>query len=131
MPLEEKAWFARLPHLATAQHHATTWPGTAVSAASLIVTPLLGTAKQRTGARLGSAAVRGEGTGNLICACLAAAVLGGLLANAALGLWPARPWRSASPSVTAVREGRETCEDKRRGTGHAPCPAKVSPPPRA
>jgi hypothetical protein len=48
-----------------------------------------------------------------------------------------RPGIMAGPAVvlgiavTAVRRGRETCENKRRGTGHAPCPATVSPPPRA
>jgi hypothetical protein len=47
--------------------------------------PLPGTTKKRIGARLGSAAVRGEGVQNLICAYLAAAVLAGLLANTTLG----------------------------------------------
>jgi divalent metal cation (Fe/Co/Zn/Cd) transporter len=54
--------------LITAEHPVTTWPGVGVSAASLIVMPPLGTTKKRIGARLGSAAVRGEGVQNLICA---------------------------------------------------------------
>jgi len=79
------------------------------------------TAKQRTGARLGSAAVRGDDTENLICACLAAAVLGGLLANAALGLWPARPGRSASPSRPSVKAAEPAkTRDGARGTRRAP-----------
>jgi divalent metal cation (Fe/Co/Zn/Cd) transporter len=98
--------------LITAQHPAATWPGIAVSAASLIVMPLLGIAKQRIGARLGSAAVRGEGTENLICACLAAAVLAGLLANTALGWWWLDPAIALGIAVMAVREGRETWESE-------------------
>ena len=41
--------------------------------------PLLGRAKQRMGARLGSGATAGEGTQNLLCAYMAAGVLAGLL----------------------------------------------------
>ena len=72
--------------------------------------PLLGIAKQRIGTRLGSAAVRGEGTENLICAYLAAAVLAGLLANTALGWWWADPAIALGIAAMAVREGRETWE---------------------
>ncbi len=96
--------------LITAVRPAVTWPGIAVSAASLIVMPLLGLAKQRVGARLGSAAVRGEGAENLICACLAAAVLAGLLANTALGWWWIDPVTALGIAVIAVREGREAWE---------------------
>ena len=94
--------------LITAGHPATSWPGITVSAASLIVMPLLGIAKQRIGTRLSSAAVRGEGTENLICACLAAAVLAGLLANAVLGWWWLDPSIALIIAAMAVREGRET-----------------------
>jgi len=96
--------------LVTAEHPATTWPGIAVSAASLVVMPLLGLAKQRIGTRLGSAAVRGEGTDNLICAYLAAAVLAGLLANTALGWWWLDPAIALVIAAMAVHEGRETWE---------------------
>ena len=96
--------------LVTAEHPATTWPGIAVSAASLVVMPLLGLAKQRIGTRLGSAAVRGEGTENLICAYLAAAVLAGLLANTALGWWWLDPAIALVIAAMAVHEGRETWE---------------------
>ena len=59
-------------------------PGTAGTA---LVEPLLGVAKRRIGARLGSAATAGEGTQNLLCSYLAVAVLAGLLANTLLGAW--------------------------------------------
>jgi hypothetical protein len=49
------------------------------------VLPLLARAKQRIGARLGSAATAGEGAQNLLCAYMAAGVLAGLAANAASG----------------------------------------------
>jgi divalent metal cation (Fe/Co/Zn/Cd) transporter len=94
----------------TAEHPDTTWSGIAVSAASLVVMPLLGIAKQRIGARLGSAAVRGEGTENLICACLAGAVLAGLLANTVLGWWWLDPAVALGIAAMAVHEGRETWE---------------------
>jgi divalent metal cation (Fe/Co/Zn/Cd) transporter len=54
--------------------------------------------------------VRGEGTENLICACLASAVLAGLLANTALGWWWLDPAIALGIAVMAVREGRETWE---------------------
>jgi divalent metal cation (Fe/Co/Zn/Cd) transporter len=101
--------------LVTAEHPATTWPGVAVSAASLVVMPLLGTAKQGIGTRLSSAAVRGEGTENLICAYLAAAVLAGLLANTALGWWWLDPAIALVIAAMAIREGRETWEGDEEG----------------
>ncbi len=101
--------------LVTAEHPATTWAGVAVSAASLVVMPLLGLAKQRIGTRLGSAAVRGEGTENLICAYLAAAVLAGLLANTALGWWWLDPAIALVIAAMAVHEGRETWEGHEEG----------------
>lgn len=96
--------------LVTGEHPATTWLGIAVSAASLAVMPLLGIAKKRIGTRLGSAAVRGEGDQNLLCAYLAAAVLIGLLANTALGWWWLDPAIALGIAAMAIHEGRETWE---------------------
>jgi divalent metal cation (Fe/Co/Zn/Cd) transporter len=96
--------------LITREHAATSWAGAGVSAASLIAMPLLGVAKHRVGARLGSAAVRGEGTQNLICAYLAAAVLAGLLANAVLGWWWLDPAVALAIAALALRDGREAWE---------------------
>lgn len=72
--------------------------------------PLLGRAKQRIGERLGSGATAGEGAQNLLCAYMAAGVLVGLAANAALGWW----WLdsvfalviAAIAAENAVRRGR-------------------------
>ena len=59
--------------------------GIVLTAASVIIMPVLGIAKHRLGERLGSGATTGEGTQNLMCAAQAAAVL---LALAAVAIWP-------------------------------------------
>ncbi len=69
--------------------------------------PLLGAAKKRLGARLSSGATSGEGTQNLLCAYLAAAVLVGLLANTLLGWWWLDPVVALGIAGLAVREGVE------------------------
>ncbi len=91
-----------------ARHRAeTSWLGIGLSLASLIVMPVLGVAKRHLGARLGSAATAGEGTQNLLCAYLAAAVLAGLLANTLLGWWWLDPAVALGIAGLAVREGIE------------------------
>ena len=55
--------------------------------------------------RLGSVATRGEGTQNLLCAYLAAAVLAGLLGNAFFGLWWLDPVAALVVAAVAIREG--------------------------
>jgi hypothetical protein len=59
--------------------------GMALTASSMIGMPLLGIAKQRVATTLGSPATHGEGTQNLLCAYLAAAVFLGLAGNALFG----------------------------------------------
>jgi divalent metal cation (Fe/Co/Zn/Cd) transporter len=63
--------------------------GMVLAASSLLVMPALGYAKQRLGARLGSAATVGEGVQNYLCAAQAGAVLTGLGVTAA---WPGGWW---------------------------------------
>ena len=70
--------------------------------------PLLGHAKLRLSARLGSVATRGEGMQNLLCAYLSLAVLAGLLGNALLGLWWLDPAAALLIAAVAVKEGRES-----------------------
>jgi hypothetical protein len=69
------------------------WVGIALSVATLVTRPPLAVATERLGARLGSAATTGEGRQNMLCAYLSAALLVGLVANAALGWWWADPSR--------------------------------------
>jgi divalent metal cation (Fe/Co/Zn/Cd) transporter len=80
--------------------------GIALTVASLVIMPVLGKAKHRLGARLGSGATAGEGTQNLLCAYLAGAVLVGLVVNAALGWWWLDPLIGLVVAAVAVREGR-------------------------
>src|SRR5438034_6424200 len=83
----------------------TTVLGIALTATSLVLMPLLGVAKHRLGARLGSNATAGEGTQNLICAALAAAVLAGLATNALFGWWWLDPLVGLGVAAVAVKEG--------------------------
>ena len=96
--------------LVTAEHAKTSWLGIGLSTASLIVMPLLGTAKKRIGARLDSRATIGEGVQNMLCAYLAAPVPAGLLANTWFGLWGADPVIALGIAALAVHEGREAWE---------------------
>lgn len=92
--------------LLTAHHPDTTVLGIVLTAASLLIMPLLGQAKHRLGAQLDSAATAGEGTQNLLCAYLAAAVLVGLTANALLGWWWLDPIIGLGVAAIAAKEGR-------------------------
>ncbi|GAA4912113.1 cation transporter [Nonomuraea thailandensis] len=78
--------------------------GIVVTAFSLVSMPVLGVAKRRLGARLASAATSGEGTQNLICAAMAAGVLGGLWLNT-VGWWWVDPLVAVLLAAVAVREG--------------------------
>jgi divalent metal cation (Fe/Co/Zn/Cd) transporter len=97
-----------IPTLANGEHPRTSWLGIGLSISSIIVMPLLGKAKHRIGQRLGSGATASEGTQNMVCAYLAAAVLAGLALNAAVGLWWADPAVALAIAALAVNEGRET-----------------------
>jgi len=82
--------------------------GIVLAATSLILMPLLGRAKQRIGARIGSSATASEGKQNLLCAYLAGAVLVGLLGNALVGAWWLDPFVGLLIAGVAVQEGRES-----------------------
>ena len=91
--------------LVTGERPDASWLGIALVTSSVIGMPFLGIAKRRLADRLGSVATRGEGTQNLLCAYLAAAVLVGLLGNAVLGLWWLDPVAALAVAAIAVREG--------------------------
>lgn len=67
---------------ATGHEAETSWLGIGLTLTSAALMPAFGIAKQRVGAKLGSAATRSEGTQNMLCAYLSLAVLAGLLGNA-------------------------------------------------
>ena len=81
--------------------------GMALTATSVVLMPLLGKAKHRLAARLGSTATAGEGTQNVLCGIQAAAVLIGLAANAAVGAWWLDPLIGLFIAFVAIKEGRE------------------------
>jgi divalent metal cation (Fe/Co/Zn/Cd) transporter len=91
-----------------AGHHAATASaaGIILTALSVVIMPVLGTAKRRLGARLDSGATAGEGTQNLMCAAQAAAVLAGLVIVAAWpGGWPVDPVIALGIAAWSAREG--------------------------
>jgi divalent metal cation (Fe/Co/Zn/Cd) transporter len=110
-------------HLVGGEHPEVSPLGMALTATSVIGMPLLGVAKQRVARRLGSQATHGEGTQNLLCAYLAAAVFLGLAGNALLGAWWLDPIAALAIAGIAVREGFETW----RGEGCCAGPA-LDPP---
>ena len=65
--------------------------------------PLLGCAKHKLAARLGSAATAGEGTQNYLCAAQAAAVLAGLAITAASGILAWAFMKETHPQPQAER----------------------------
>jgi len=83
------------------------WVGIGLAISSVVLMPLLGIAKQRLAEQLGSAATKGEGRQNMLCAYLAAALLLGLLGNALAGAWWLDPAVGLLIAAVAVKEGRE------------------------
>lgn len=100
--------FEAIHGLVTGERPETSVLGIALVTLSLVGMPLLGIAKRRLADTLGSLATRGEGTQNLLCAYLAAAVLAGLLGNALFGLWWLDPAAALVVAGVAVREGRRS-----------------------
>jgi divalent metal cation (Fe/Co/Zn/Cd) transporter len=74
---------------------------------SLVTMPLLGIAKQRIADEIGSAATKGEGRQNILCAYLAGALLVGLAGNAIAGAWWLDPVVGFLIAAVAVKEGLE------------------------
>ena len=103
-------------HLVNGEEAATSVAGIVVTVGSIVFMPLLGRAKLRLGARLGSGATAGEGTQNILCALLAAATLVGLLGQSLLGISWLDPLAGMFIAAVAVREGfkawsGEVCAD--------------------
>lgn len=93
--------------LVTQEHAGTSLLGIALAASSLVVMPYLGIAKARLADRLGSAATKGEGRQNMLCAYLAGALLLGLVGNALFGAWWLDPLVGLLIAGVALREGLE------------------------
>ena len=90
-----------------AEHPDVSWVGIGLAVGSVVFMPMLGIAKERLADQLGSAATKGEGRQNMLCAYLAGALLVGLLGNALLGAWWLDPLVGLLIAAVAVKEGRE------------------------
>jgi divalent metal cation (Fe/Co/Zn/Cd) transporter len=93
--------------LAGGEHPEVSWVGIGLAVGSVIFMPMLGIAKERLADQLGSAATKGEGRQNMLCAYLAGALLVGLLGNALAGAWWLDPMVGLLIAAVAVREGAE------------------------
>lgn len=82
-------------------------PGLVIAALSVIIMPFLSLWERRAGHELGSATAVADSRQTLICTFLSAAVLLGLLANAAFGWWWADAVAALVIAAFAVREGLE------------------------
>ncbi len=100
--------FESVKALAGGEHPDVSWVGIALAAGSVILMPMLGIAKERLADQLGSAATKGEGRQNMLCAYLAAALFVGLVGNALFGAWWLDPAVGLLIAAVAVREGFET-----------------------
>lgn len=81
--------------------------GIVLAVASLVVMPVLATAKQRVGRSMGAATVVADSAQTWLCTSLSAVLLIGLAANATLGWWWADPVAGIVIAAVAVREGLE------------------------
>jgi len=80
--------------------------GIVLVAISVAIMPFLSWAQRRAGRELNSASAVADSKQTLLCTYLSAAVLAGLVLNAALGWWWADPAAALVLAVLAVREGR-------------------------
>jgi divalent metal cation (Fe/Co/Zn/Cd) transporter len=87
-------------------------PGLAVTAAALVVMPLLAVAKRRTGRALGNRTLIADSAETAFCAVTSAAALLGVGLNAWLGWWWADPVAALVIGALAVKEGLEAWEDQ-------------------
>lgn len=103
---------------ADARHSAI---GIALTAASVVIMPVLSHVQRRAGRELGSASAVADSKQTLLCTYLSAVVLVGLVVNSTLGWSWADPVAALVIAVIAVREGR----DAWRGDSCCAVPARV------
>jgi len=99
--------------LATRAQPEASVAGIAISAAAVIVMPLLGIAKRRLAAALDSGALRGDAASSFTCGYMAAAVLLGVGLNALFHWWWAEPVASLLFLFWLAGETREAFEEAR------------------
>ena len=84
-----------------------------IAAANVIVLPALGLAKRRTGAALGSAALRGDGSLSMIGGGLGVIAIIGLVLNSTLGLWWADRVAALIVAAVAISESIRLLREQR------------------
>jgi divalent metal cation (Fe/Co/Zn/Cd) transporter len=99
--------FESVRALVAGEHPDASWVGIGLAAGSVVLMPLLGIAKQRLAEQIGSAATKGEGRQNLLCAYLAGALLLGLAGNAIAGAWWLDPLVGLAIAGVAIKEGMD------------------------
>lgn len=87
-------------------------PGIVITAAALVVMPVLALAKRRTGQAMSNRAVIADSTETAFCAFTSAAALLGIGLNTWLGWWWADPAAALVIAALAVREGIEAWENE-------------------
>lgn len=101
-------WLRELPE--------TTYVGIGIAALSLVVMPLLATAKRKVAADLNSKSMHADSRQTDLCAYLSAILLGGLMLNAVFGWWWADPVAALVMVPIIAKEGFEAlrgnaCDD--------------------
>jgi divalent metal cation (Fe/Co/Zn/Cd) transporter len=84
--------------------------GLAVTAAALVVMPVLAIAKRRTGRQLGNRTLIADSAETAFCAFASAAALLGAGLNARIGWWWADPAAALVIAALAIKEGLECWE---------------------
>src|SRR5882724_3878223 len=87
-------------------------PGIVLACVSLVVMPLLSSAKRKVGRAMGSAAMHADAKQTEFCTYLSAILLGGLLLNAFFGLWWADPVAALIMVPIIAKEGIEGLQGK-------------------
>jgi len=95
--------------------------GIILAAVSLVVMPLVAVGKLRAAREIGSNALRAEAKETLACSYLSLALLLGLVANAAAGLWWADPIAAVLMVPWLVKEGMEGLRGDSCGGEGDPC----------
>lgn len=103
---------AAILDLANHSHPEGTVVGVALTAASVLVLPVLARAKLRLATQLDSSALHGDGVLSLAGAVLAAATLISLIVNSAFGWWWADAAAALLISTILLREGALLSLDK-------------------
>jgi divalent metal cation (Fe/Co/Zn/Cd) transporter len=89
------------------EHPSVSVVGIILAIGSVVFMPMLAVAKERLAVQLGSAATKGEGRQNMLCAYLAGALFVGLVGNALFGAWWLDPAVGLLIAAVAVKEGAE------------------------